>query len=81
MLLLVPQSDEDWLWANQVHFEWLTVDEQALISELPNGVEPYCRSEWYGVLHRTLDFPGMAEQARKLEVRQPSPCGRIDVRA
>jgi hypothetical protein len=73
LLLFVPQGDEEWLWdLDRVHFEWLTAeDTQALITALPKGVEPYCRSEWYGVLHRTQDYPGVAEQARKLKVDQP----------
>ena len=72
LALFVPQDDEEWLWElDQVRFEWLAADVEALIDELPKGVQPYCRSEWYGVLHRAHDYPGAMEQARKLEVDQP----------
>jgi len=72
LLLFVPQGEEDWLWElDRVRFEWLTVGDEPLIGSLPKEIEPYCRSEWYGVLHRTHDYPGMAEQARKLSVDQP----------
>lgn len=72
LLLFVPQGDEDWLWElDRVHFEWLSLDTSALIDALPKGVQSFCRSEWYGVIHRTHDYPGAAEQARKLEVDQP----------
>lgn len=72
LLLFVPQGSEDWLWElDSVRFEWLTVDKTALIDALPKGVQPFCQSEWYGVLHRTHDYPDTAEQARKLTVDQP----------
>jgi hypothetical protein len=72
LLLFVPQGDEEWLWElDRVRFEWLSLDTSALIDALPTGVQPFCQSEWYGVLHRTHDYPGAAEQARKLKVDQP----------
>ena len=72
LLLFVPQGDEEWLWElDRVRFEWLSLDTSALIDALPTGVQPFGQSEWYGVLHRTHDYPGAAEQARKLKVDQP----------
>jgi hypothetical protein len=72
LLMFVPPGDEDWLWElERVRFEWLSRDTQPLLEHLPKGVQPYCQSEWYGVLHRTQDYPGAAAQARKLEVDQP----------
>lgn len=71
LLLFVPAGDGDWLWdLEQVHFEWLDTTAKPLIDALPKGVQPYCQSEWYGVLHRTKDYPDMAAAARRLKVDQ-----------
>lgn len=72
LLLFVPQNEGEWIWElDQVRFEWLPANSGRLIDQLPKGVAPYSQSEWYGVIHRTHDYPGMMEQARKLEVDQP----------
>jgi hypothetical protein len=72
LLMFVPPGEEDWLSDfDLVRFEWLRLGKQPLIDHLPQGVQPYCQSEWYGVLHRTHDYPAAAEQASELEVDQP----------
>lgn len=72
LLIFVPQGDEEWLWElERVRFEWLRADQQALIDELPKGVHAYCTAEWYGVLHRTHDYPDVVEQTSELEVQSP----------
>ncbi len=72
LLVFVPQDDEDWLWeTDRMRFEWVSAAEGNLIPSLPAGVGRYSKSEWYGVLHRTCDYPDQGKIARKLEVDQP----------
>lgn len=71
LLIFVPQNDEDWLWEMElIRFEWVTADNHTLINSLPDGVKPYSKSEWYGVLHRTHDYPYSEQMADELEVDQ-----------
>jgi len=71
LLLFVPQDDEDWLWETaKVRCEWVKLSEGEPIEKLPSNVKPFCESEWYGVIHRTKDYPESQDAADELEVDQ-----------
>jgi len=71
LLLFVPQNNEEWPYETDLmHLEWLTVGKEPLIEGLPQGVKPYCASQWYGVRHRTHDYPEAVDQADELELGQ-----------
>jgi uncharacterized protein YwqG len=69
LLMFVPQGEAEWLWEpDQIRFEWMTRTKTALVEILPTGVQAYCQSEWYGVLHRTFDYPSATGRAEELEL-------------
>lgn len=72
LLIFVPQDDEEWLWEpDLIRLEWAsTAENPALLTDLPKGVKSFSPSEWYGVIHRTLDYPEGIKPARELEVEQ-----------
>ncbi len=71
LLLVFLPACEDWMWEpERIHLEWVVTTKEPLIKKLPTGVKPYAKSEWYGVIHRTLDYPDTFEKVRALEVDQ-----------
>lgn len=76
--MFVPPLDEgSWLWPEgplpclgDVQFEWVKfAPAEPLIERLPDRVAQHCAGEWYGVIHRTCDFPDAVGDARKLSVQ------------
>ncbi|HYE32250.1 MAG TPA: DUF1963 domain-containing protein [Methylomirabilota bacterium] len=79
LLIFVPQGDEDWWWENDlVKFEWLKIKDTPTISKIPAGVDPYSPSEWYGVIHRTHDYPVAAALGKKAGLAQSYNLGIVN---
>lgn len=71
LVIFVPQDNEDWLWETErVRLEWVKACDNDLIEELPTGIKPFSHSEWYGVIHRSEDYPDSLAKARTLDVDQ-----------
>jgi hypothetical protein len=70
VLLLLTDSKEDWLWGNEgLSFHWVS----AGISPAPNLKVPSAIGDsgpFYGVIHRTADYPDSSNAAYKLRVSQ-----------
>lgn len=71
LVIFVPHiNEEPRLWIEKsFHFEWVNRTRAPLIDRLPSGVKRFSRGEWYGVIHRTCDYPDV-------ESRKPTPAER-----
>ncbi len=79
LLLFIPPDNEDWYCElGRMRFEWVSVEPQPLIDQLPKGVRPYGGSEWYGVIHRTYDYPDIIESVMRLNINQPNDLAIIN---
>jgi hypothetical protein len=71
LLLFVPADDFRWVdEPRRIRFEWASMSEGPPIEHLPKGVKAYMDSEWYGVIHRTFDYPDAIRKAKSLEISQ-----------
>jgi hypothetical protein len=71
--LFVPQDTSNWFAdTKSIHFEWSQLESVPVITKLPDEVPPYCDSEWYGVIHRTRDYPEAVELSEKLDLDSAS---------
>ena len=60
VLLLLVDDSEEWLWGyDLIHFEWLASGNTSLmtIDESRKRVLPIAEGVFYGVIHRTEDYP------------------------
>lgn len=55
----------DWFWEERfTRLEWVTLSDAAVLSRLPPGVAPVSKYEWYGVRHRSFDYPRAMKNTR-----------------
>lgn len=63
-----PDGLEEWFWGDRVtRLEWVRFTDGPVLKKLPPGVKPVVDHEWYGVRHRTSDYPRAIERVRKLD--------------
>lgn len=81
VLLLLTPDVEDWLQdaEDNLRYEWVSITEDDLVSHDDwNAIAGEDRTSWYGVIHRTADYPAAYEgepsvydRFLSMNVRQP----------
>jgi hypothetical protein len=70
VLLLLTDSDEDWLWAEDgLSFHWVSAGiAPATNLKVPSAIGS--SGPFYGAIHRTADYPDAEDAAYRLDVSQ-----------
>ncbi len=71
LLLFVPQNGDEWIYGEgEICFKWIKSFEIEPIANLPSNVCPYHKTEWYGVIYRSADYPDGKDAAYKIDTDQ-----------